>query len=263
MAMGGGRFFELCERLHAEWRERGIRLSSEWDAVFQIDHLPEPYLLFGDPSNPLVFLTTNPGAGQDYQHRDAILSINSGVGVRPDAPYREFAVVLARFYGDRKNLSPAASARIAAMRALATRAGFSGVLQVESIPFHSRVLPGKAKLSARVRRDPLLVEYAAALRDFLVDRTIVAVSAAGSRRSLGVETIRDSAWLSWQAEVMSLDLCRAENQPLVVSCNGKVSCALVADRLADSTKALVLMMGSNSLPAVEGEGFATIAARLR
>jgi hypothetical protein len=125
-----------------------------------------------------------------------------------------------------------------------------GVLQVEACPFHSASLPGKAALIRSIESGSLLGTYAAHLSAFLHRRRVVIVSAIGTRVALSAG-VPLSPWVSWLARLANLPLERAEFVPLVEKGTKTTAGALVAFS-EGAPKSLVLMMGSNALPADAG-----------
>lgn len=233
-------FFEFCEDLVAAWHRSEISLSPEMGRLFQMDYIPEPYLAFGDQSEPLIFLTTNPGAGMPHQHRDAR---------SPRESWSTASAQMAAWY--QAHLTGAAARRIKSVLELAKSTGHSGVLQIECVPFHSADLPNKPQLLKNLPNDPLLCEYTQAVKGFLRDRSVVALSAAGTRGSLGAHTIEASDWLRWLADLMGLNVQRAETIALATR-GEKITAAFVANRDAETTKGIILTMGSNNMPGRDG-----------
>jgi hypothetical protein len=240
-------FFALAEQLWSTWLAEELRVSPFVGSQFDLDASPEPYLIFSADANPLVVLTTNPGATMPHQLRGRIVS---GQGVaRASEPYSAAARRLAEWY--RCELSGAARTRLDAMLNLAEAAGYSGAIQVELCPLHSASFPRKSQYVAAIAADPLLGWYVEALRAFLRDRPVLAVSAVSSRRPPDQESVAGSTWLGWKADVMGLDYHRTDLVPLVENAGG-VTCAALVDRGGQAPKAMVLMMGGNHLPGPHG-----------
>lgn len=240
-------YLSRCEALLQGWYLFGTELPDPLRSILDTTYLPEPWMSFGDQARPLVFLTTNPGNGMPHQHRDAIAAGESPVKVGDSCA--AVAETLGLWY--QEHLTGPARRRIGAMLRLAPRASFSGIMQVESIPFHSRVLPKKKSLPRQIASCPVLRDYTDSLRGFLADRTVIALSAASSQGVLGQETIRNSLWLTWQCQLMGMDLGRCKVTGLVEKA-GRATCVAVAEHRSDATKAMVLMMGGNHLPGPGG-----------
>lgn len=196
---------------------------------------------------PLVTLTTNPGATLPIQRRSEIDAGRSVVDAKDS--YAAAAGAFAAYYA--RELKGPARRRIEALRRLALLAGYEGVLQVECIPFHSPKLAGKHSLLQRIGDDPLLACYFEALRSYLPHHAVVAVSAVSTRESLGPNILKRSKWLGWQADLLGIDAADMEFLPLV-SKGTSVTCAALLAKQGVAPKALVLMMGSNQLPAEDG-----------
>ncbi len=71
------------------------------------------------------------------------------------------------------------------------------------------------------------------------------VAACGSKTSITLNTIKNSKWLMYQAEIANINIENLKFKELTKK-NGKVSSAL----LYDNEKHIVLMMGSNNLPSI-------------
>ena len=125
-------------------------------------------------------------------------------------------------------------------------------MQVDACPFHSARLPLPKKLALlkTIQEGGLLNSYVEYAREFLRQRPVVTVAALTSQQSLrrGVPL---NPWLTWKARLAGLDVSRAEFVPILEK-NGKVTAAALVGRVQGPSKALVLMMGGNHLPAEEG-----------
>ncbi len=246
----------FCEELWRSWLDETLELSPFLRAEFDVGSAPEPWLPFDAGAVPLVALTTNPGASMPHQHRDAIRSGRSVIDRA--SSYLMAAEALARFYAT--VLSGPARWRIRSLARLAALAGYEGVLQVESCPFHSARLPNKRALVRANKGDGVLGTYVGHLQHFLAGRPVVTVSAVSSRTPLSPDRFRLSEWLAWQATLMGLEPHRAAFVPLVTKGDATTAAALVSS-VRGAPKALVLMMGGNHLPAEAGLG--TLANALR
>lgn len=249
-------YLVLCERWWQSWLAGTPPASPAVRRQFDVDAAPEPYLPFDPGADPLVVLTTNPGATMPHQRRDEILA--GGSVVTPSMRYAEAAEALSRFYV--AHLRGPAAHRIAAQQALARESGYSGVLQVECCPWHSAQLPGKTGIAELLARDPDLAAYAEALRGFLAARPVLAISAVSSRATLASPDLELSPWLRWQRDFLDLRQDRAELVPLVRKA-GRVTAAALVDRRGPGVKALVLMMGGNHLPGASGRALLANALR--
>lgn len=241
-------FLEYAEDLWARWLDGPMEVSPKLAGLFELDACPEPYLDFDAGDHPLVIVTTNPGAPMTHQMRAAILDGRSPVD--PAMSYDQVARALADFY--RANLRGAAGRRISAQLEVARAAGFDGVLQVECCPWHSADLPRKSRFLELLPSDPELVMYESKLRDFLAARPALAVSAVSSRATLHPDALELSPWLAWQAEILGLIPERSTFVPLVRKENRVTGVAVVSGASGSASKALVLMMGSNSFPGPDG-----------
>jgi hypothetical protein len=240
-------YLNLCERWWQDWLSGTPIASAAVRSRFDLDAAPEPYLPFEPGHNPLVVLTTNPGATMPHQRREQIIGGQSVVS--PSMRYAEAAEALSRFYVE--HLSGPAARRISAQRTLATASGYTGVLQVECCPWHSPELPGKNAFVDLLNADVALTEYTQILHAFLASHPVLAISAVSSRDSLASSSLPLSPWLAWQRDLIGLRQSHAELVPLVRKGERVTSAALV-DRSGPAVKALVLMQGSNQLPGAEG-----------
>jgi hypothetical protein len=248
-------FFSLCERWWQSWLAEMPGASEGVRSRFDLNAAPEPYLPFEPGAGPLVVLTTNPGATMPHQHREQIMRGQSVV--TPSMSYAEAADALSRFYVE--HLSGAAAQRIAGQRAVATEAGYTGVLQVESCPWHSPKLPDKTTFIKLLAADTELAEYTQELHAFLEPRPVIAISAVSSRASLASSDIPLSPWLAWQRDLIGLRQPYAEMVPLVWK-GPRITAAALVERRGGGVKALVLMQGGNHLPGANGR--ATLASAL-
>jgi hypothetical protein len=105
----------------------------------------------------------------------------------------------------------------------------------------------------------LLERYVQQLRKFMRGRPAISVQAVATRVSLGSETPTSIRWLKWIAEVSRLDFNDAEFICLVRKGSKTTAAAWVSKEPVRT--ALVLMMGTNNLPA--DEGLTTLATGLR
>jgi hypothetical protein len=207
------------------------------ERLFEPDVVPEPYLLFGHGDQPLYQLLTNPGTGMpDVQSHSAVKRL----GVKT---YKELADQLVEFYlSDKFKSSGLAYRRNYRALEVAVANGFTGVMNVETIPYHSDRL-NKNKALKAIEEDPLLNDYVRQLKAELADKAVLVVSACSSKKSIDASMVRDNAWLSFQADLIGLRLSKAKLIPLVTK-GGKITSA----QLQDGQKNMVLMMGSNALP---------------
>ena len=65
----GDDLIELCEALWREWLARSLEVSPLVTSTFDMNATPEPYLSFNVGQQPLIALTTNPGATMAIQAR--------------------------------------------------------------------------------------------------------------------------------------------------------------------------------------------------
>jgi len=222
------------------WRPSAHQKTAE---IFDLEAMPEPYLLFGNQENPLTVLTTNPGQTME---RQKYTSISSGEGlVKPGGSYEKAAGVLGNYY--KNNLTGQAKRRIDAQIDLAHEAGYSGVMQVECLPWHSKSLPDKGRIVNISREDPDLADYSSEVCGFLESRPVVALSAVSSKFDLREINLNHYAWINRLIELLSFDERGFRLVPLTEK-NGKVTSALFKDVHAETSKSILLVMGGNHFP---------------
>jgi len=239
-------YIAFCERLWRDWQDDKVA-ASLLPKVFCVDAAPEPYISFDAGAEPLIALTTNPGATMPHQLRAAVRAA-AGPFHETDK-YADAAPKLGLYYDEKLAHRPAGR-RIEKLRKLSSVLGYDGVLQVEVCPFHSRSLPGKTALLQEIDECDLLGRYIEHLRGFLRSRPIVSVQAVSTLSPLGPETPKSSAWLMRIAEIAGLDLDASEFVPLVKKDSSATAAAWVSKEQV--RVALVLVMGTNNLPANKG-----------
>lgn len=251
-----GDFLEHAEGLWREWLGGPPEVAPGLAPLFEHEACPEPYLDFEAGINPLVVVTTNPGAAMPHQMRAAILEGRSPA--HPSMSYAQVARAMAAFY--RENLRGTAARRIGALKEIAEASGYKGVLQVECCPWHSPSLPGKTRLLRLLLSDTDFVAYEAALGEFVRDRPTLVVSSVSSRARLERGRLELSPWLKWQVEVLGLSSHPWSVAPLVWR-NGRATAAVLVAAPHGQLKALLLMMGSNNLPGPDGRAALVRALR--
>ena len=160
------------------------------------------------------------------------------------------STALADFY--ERKLSGPAQTRIKAMRHLQELLHKDGVVQLETIPFHSARLPSKRTLPRLVENTPVLAQYSQLLADALREVSVIALSAVSTRRSISVSSLEQSEWLCWQAKLMGVDVRALKMEPLVTNKKGWTTCAVLYQELGNRRNGFILMMGSNNFPARRG-----------
>lgn len=243
IGLGGDAYQDRCEEIWAQWLEGHVPGSSVLKKRFDLDAAPEPYLWFEEGADPLVVVTTNPGATMDHQRRPKVIGGESFL--HPGLSYSEAAAALGAFY--KRELTDAAKRRIDAQGEISNQAGFDGLLQVECIPWHSASLSGKESVIQALTAEPAFQTYVKPLREFLFRQPTIALSAVSTRSPIGIGSIQKSVWLKWQTDLMNLRLDKAVFLPLVRK-EEKVTSGAVIDRTGGAVKAMVLMMGGNHWP---------------
>lgn len=242
----------LCECIWQNWltkKDCTIFTQNTSTFNFQFDFAPEPYLIFKirdeEPLNPLYILTTNPGDGIDCQRVENMQS--PSCLVRTDMAYYEAAQAFAAGYQYQNLVNSGAKNRIKKMLVLAEKMGKNAVFQIESIPFHSIELPNKKDILEKTQDSIFFSQYVQALRNFLADKDVFVLSAASSKYSLSINTIRQSAWLSWQAGIIGFDKNIYRTTEIKAKAD-KITSLLLSSQRGLAKKMLFLTMGSNNLP---------------
>ena len=229
-------YIKFCDQLHKDWFEGKFDNDPVLSKLFQLEYSPEPYFTIteNEGDNPLYMLLTNPGGGMDFQHRSNFQNSN----------YKEFSSTLGKTYTSESFKSYAANAfrRNEKSIALTKSLGYSGLKNIETIPFHSADL-NKQKALKCINDSDLLNEYLEELKAYISDKPLLVVSACSSRESITAETVRKSVWLSFQAELIGIDINNADLVPLKYK-EGKLTSAV----FKSGDKYLLLNMGTNNLP---------------
>jgi hypothetical protein len=137
-------YSEFCENLFINWLDD--KLSVEKDFGFDLGTLPEPYLTFGNNSEEICFLTTNPGQVMDFQRK----SSGGESFFKAGEKYHDLSKRLASHYNE--NLKNSAKTRILNMYDFSKRLkpNCDGFTQFEISPFHSANFPRKELFSEYV-----------------------------------------------------------------------------------------------------------------
>ncbi len=231
-------YFNHCDVLHQKWLDKTLQYEDGFEEIFQVNYSPEPYFVLKNGSNPLFMLLTNPGTGMEFQKHENIVK----------SDYRAFARTLADIYTSnqfKKDGGANAHRRLMKSIAWADHLGYNAIVNIETIPFHSRNL-NKSNALGIIGKSWVLSRYQEVLRNFLENKPVLIVAACGSKTSITLNTIKNSKWLMYQAEIANINIENLKFKELTKK-NGKVSSAM----LYDNEKYIVLMMGSNNLPSIE------------
>jgi hypothetical protein len=229
-------YFRFCEILFKEWKRKQFEGNSTLSAIFQLDYAPEPYFTIKNGNNPLYMLLTNPGEGMDFQ-KHTLVNANS---------YEKFSNLSLKEYTSEYFMrgAPNAYRRIQKSINLSEKLGYNGLVNIETIPFHSESL-NKNKALSVLKKSETLTSYSEELKHFLADKAVLIVSACGSKKSIGLDTIKNSRWLMHQVNLAGIKIEELKMQPITIK-NNKVTSAL----FSHEQKHISLMMGSNNLPNV-------------
>ena len=256
-------FGAFCEKIWKDWIVQGKDAFTNHtdEHSFQLDFAPEPYLMFGedgDDLDALYVLTTNPGGAIPVQAHDYILHGKSVISSQ--MPYSMVSRKFAEFYLNDSAINSNAKKRIDKILRLANMIGKSRVIQIESCPFHSPDFPAKSHFIKTTQDNDFYKEYNKKLKSFLSDKVVLIVSAASSQKSLSLESISNSTWLKWQANLISFDLQNSDFIKIVEK-EGKTTSGLAISHHGDDKKSIFLTMGSNNLPS--SDGLKTLAEHMK
>lgn len=230
-------YYPFCDLLHQKWFDKTLQYEDELKELFEVDYSPEPYFVLKKGSNPLFMLLTNPGAGMDFQKHENF----------EKSDYKAFSNILADIYTSeqfKKDGGANAHRRLIKSIAWADHLGYNSVVNIETIPFHSPSL-NKKKALATISRSWILIRYQEVLKRFLLDKPVLIVAACSSKSSITLNTLKNSKWLMYQAELANICLENLKFKELTKK-NDKVTSALFSDH----NKYIVLTMGSNNLPSI-------------
>ncbi len=236
-------FNTYCETLYKDWLNQKLNPLKKTQDIFDFNALPEPYLTYEKGMDILCFLATNPGQVNDFQLHENIINDNSFI--KPTFSYRECATALGDYYSSPK-FSKKSKARIEKQLQLKEKLNKTGLTTLECIPFHSDNLPNKEHVIKI--NDPILDNYYSELSTFINDKSIIYISACSTKKSISIETIKLSPWLTWVSKLIGIDHNKAKIKTIVTNKSGKVTAALYYQVIDHNFKAISLMMGSNNLP---------------
>lgn len=227
-------YYDFCETMYKDYVSGDFDEDPALNELFQLGYIPEPYFTIKEGDNPLYLLLTNPGSGMDFQLREKA----------PD-DYRSFAKIAREVYLSDSFKKGNAYRRIQKSIQFAEELGFNGVVNLETIPFHSNDL-NKYMALVSIYQSEILIRYKAKLKSFLKDKPVLIVSACGTKKSITKDTLKSNQWLKSLLELAGVDADKCSMKKLTKKGN-KVTSAL----FQHNNKRIALMMGSNNLPKVE------------
>ena len=230
-------YYPFCDLLHQKWFDKTLQFEHELKELFQVDYSPEPYFVLKKGSNPLFMLLKNPGVGIDFQKHENFEKSN----------YKAFSNILADIYTSaqfKKEGGVKAHRKLINSIVFADYLGYNSVVNIETIPFHSPSLH-KNKALSTISKSWILTRYQEVLKRFLLDKPILIAASCSSKSSITLNTITNSKWLMYQAELANICLENLKFRELTKK-NDKVTSALFSDH----NKYIVLTMGPNNLPSI-------------
>ena len=227
-------YYKFCDALHKEWFNNNLAKDAILEDLFQMDYSPEPYFVLKNGDNPLYMLLTNPGDGMDFQHRKNF----------EKSDYSNFSKKLVDKYTSEefKTGAPNAHRRLQKSIVLSQELGYNALVNIETVPFHSPDIKKPQALKAIHSSYPLFA-YHNVLKNFLIGKPVLIVTATGTKHSISISNLTKSPWIMYQMDLagMNVDGLKME---ILTEKNGKITSAI----FSDNDKHIVLMMGSNNLP---------------
>ena len=217
---------------------------------FNIDYLPEPYLVFKEGKRELFVLNNNPGhiLENQVQARETIKS------KYPGKCYAEVAEGMTDYYRGSEFAAnePIAYRRNDRMFDFAHKIRCDGMVNVETFFLHSASF-NKQKFLNEYKGSELAKEYTEKLKKFLADKDVLAISGSGP---IDPDNLKLSEWAEYQCDIIGLDISKAELIPIRRSeKGGNVSTAIIHS----GRKFMTLMRGSNFLPDIPDSIFVKLS----
>ena len=230
-------YYKFCDAFHKKWYNnefaKDLILN---DGTFQMDYLPEPYFEVKNGDNPLYVLLTNPGGKMDFQHRKNFDKSN----------YSNFQKKLIGIYTSEEFSKGGSRAynRLQHSIIYSEDLGFNALVNIETIPFHSPDL-NKSRAIKAIKNSYSLTQYHTVLKNFLKDKPVLIVAAAGTKHSLSLSHLSANPWITYQLDLAGINKDNLKMTPLNLhkSGNGKITSAIYSDGI----KHVHLFMGMNSL----------------
>ncbi len=233
-----GAFLNFCDTVHQNWLNGQYQNDKILNKLFQMDYSPEPYFEVKEGKNPLFLLLTNPGSGMDFQH----------ISNHQSTDFDQYQKVLKDVYtstGFIDDGGRTAYHRLQKSLEWAKWWNYSGLINVETIPFHSDTLDKKKALKA-INTSEVVQEYTTNLKSYLKNKPVLIVSATGTRTSIDKTNLINNKWLMYQLDLGNIDLDRLE-ETVITKKGNKITSML----FRQDNKYIILMAGSNTLPSLE------------
>ena len=243
-------YLDFCEELFQNWLNHRLDLS-DFDADFQVEHVPEPYYILKEGKKPLYVLNYNPGEGLPQQTRKSILA-------HPHDSYCAVAKRLSEFY--RNEFTGKAIKRNEKILKFAKAMGYDGVVCVETFFLHSANWPIDKKMAfvESSRKNKLVQKYNRVLKNFLKSKPVLRVSAVSTKKIINLKNRKtfSNVWVKYQNDIMGVDLNSMTFVPIPPKGKGRVtSCIYVGKK----EKYVSFMMGGNNLPKLNQERYTKLS----
>jgi hypothetical protein len=227
----------FCDQIYMTWRTSPNQFT-DFSKDFDISHLPEPYYPIKKGRNPLIVLNNNPGGVLLFQEHSSILKEFPAT-----VSYSDISDWLKdKYTNDDTIINGTAKTRISRIIQIEKIIDCDGIENVEAFFLHSNSF-NKTQFLKNHLKNEITKKYAALLKNYLIDKSVLIVSAISSRNSPNLKEISNNSWLKHQAEIAGLCFDTASFHEITVK-NKKITSCLIAN----NNKFLICTMGSNTIP---------------
>lgn len=233
--MSENNYVEFCDNLFIKWNQNKLDFENNFN--FELNAIPEPYLTFGETSEDLFFLTTNPGGVMDFQVKPSEF-INS------DEKFKDLSVRLAKHYEVILKRTP--KKRIEDMYSI-TKMLFPksyGFTQFEISPFHSTNFPNKERFADYVLNNISNIhrDYIDALTARLKNKNCICIQSG-----LPDLSRLNKKWLELISRILSVDKNEWKSISFKIK-NGKATTGAFYTKKQEIFKVILFRAGSNAVP---------------
>tara|TARA_B110000967_G_C18741580_1_gene488009 strand:- start:107 stop:937 length:831 start_codon:yes stop_codon:yes gene_type:complete len=239
-------YYKFCDEFHKKWYNNEFAKDSILnDGTFQMDYSPEPYFVVKNGNNPLYVLLTNPGGGMAFQHRENF----------DKSDYSNFQKKLIVEYtsDEFKRGGSRAYKRLQNSIVYSEDLGYNALINIETIPFHSKNLVNKNEALKAIKNSYSLTQYHTVLKNFLKDKPVLIVAGAyhggpgsvGPEYSLSLSHLTANNWIKYQLDLAGINKDNLKMTPLQTHPDGKGK--VTGAIFSDGIKHVHLFMGMNNL----------------
>ena len=246
-------YFNFCDQIFARWYAEQLQVPPLTAELFQLEYSPEPYLHYGQHTDPIAFLTWNPGYGICFQRREYFDTPQSPFSAQ--VPYRDNAVrVGSRYAGPMSPIGNAAN-RVRQMLRYTKAWGANSAIHFDALPYHSRRMARIVRKFDQVMFvDKDLVEYTELLQKELSRYPLVIAISGPSRIEYPTLPVRHFA------KLLGINYAGLKRRDFRTTGNSPSSYILWTSTPV-GVRAITVVSASNILPSVDH--LATIIAALR